>query len=354
MMNAKRLLFLLIITCLYSGLQAQSIQCYRLKAPKVAVQAGQKIAVVEFYHKYDITNNTGNQGKLLANYVAKSIEEQNRHAKDQDKLGYGTLKTDFHTIISRNSVDSVVKALQIELSAKTSDDDLFRIGEALAVDLVLYGGNQYTIEREYYEKQTKTSEETRITQHVDIKVRCATHSNLYAVEDKSVTNLQIAIGHGSSSSSFAGEQNRAKTVANLEREVTKQAYREAANRIVDRFVPYLALDYARFENTKNKKYQKELKKSLRKSKIDEAYQVLQKIVSEDENNAAALYNLGLLNELVGNYARAFEFYEKALVVDEKYDKAKDQVAEILEACQTFNIPTQMRSFDQSEKLSQSR
>ena len=58
-------------------------------------------------------------------------------------------------------------------------------------------------------------------------------------------------------------------------------------------------------------------------KIDEAYFIYNKIYEQDSYNPKMIYNLGILNECVGNFQEAYEFYEMAqqLKAEKRYKKA---------------------------------
>src|SRR5262249_45785789 len=67
-------------------------------------------------------------------------------------------------------------------------------------------------------------------------------------------------------------------------------------------------------------------------KMDEAYALYSSIIKDDPYNDAVMFNMGVLNEVVGNYQDAQEWYQKAFGVrrDADYSKALDHCKKMTE------------------------
>ena len=82
---------------------------------------------------------------------------------------------------------------------------------------------------------------------------------------------------------------------------------------------------------------KKAREDAENGKLDEAYAGYATIIKDDPYNDAVMFNMGLLNEVVGNYQDAQECYQKAVGVrpDAGYSKALDHCKKMNELNQSL-------------------
>ena len=123
------------------------------------------------------------------------------------------------------------------------------------------------------------------------------------------------------------------TVASVQ-SLLDEALAQAAGEMAVYVAPTFKLLKEDFAKLKVGKYKKNGDKAAKLAEdgelddLNQAYIIYQAMYEEDPYNTNLLYNLGLLNEAVGNFAVAKEMYENALFLksDEKdYQKAFDRI-----------------------------
>ncbi|MBC8182961.1 SH3 domain-containing protein, partial [candidate division KSB1 bacterium] len=105
--------------------------------------------------------------------------------------------------------------------------------------------------------------------------------------------------------------------------------KELVPKIANYFSPYYELQSFELEKITTKKFKSNADKAAKLAedlKIDEAYFIYNKIYEQDSYNPKMIYNLGILNECVGNFQEAYEFYEMAqqLKNEKEYKKAVER------------------------------
>ncbi|MFC2155399.1 hypothetical protein ACFLRB_02775 [Acidobacteriota bacterium] len=111
--------------------------------------------------------------------------------------------------------------------------------------------------------------------------------------------------------------------------------KELSTRIANRITPYYALADLKLEKIEDKKYKKRVEKAQKLAKggsVDGAYRIYKRIYNRDRSNYKIMYNLGILNEVVGNFQEAKEWYKKVfkLAKEQKYRDALDEIDKRLE------------------------
>ncbi|OED44379.1 hypothetical protein AB832_02040 [Flavobacteriaceae bacterium (ex Bugula neritina AB1)] len=99
-----------------------------------------------------------------------------------------------------------------------------------------------------------------------------------------------------------------------------------------------------FENVKHKKLKnrvKDAKKYIKLKEIDMAYQMYDAIYQVDPYNPQLVYNMGVLNEISGNYSKAKEFYSVALNMDSRKEAYVNGLKRAEENIELTNILSSM-------------
>ena len=100
--------------------------------------------------------------------------------------------------------------------------------------------------------------------------------------------------------------------------------------------PHYVLAEFELQKIKTKKLKEQADEAAKKAEnldIDGSYVIYQQLIEQDSYNHKLLYNLGVLNEVVGNFKAAQEFYEQAFQLKNKekdYQKAVERNAKNVE------------------------
>jgi tetratricopeptide (TPR) repeat protein len=107
--------------------------------------------------------------------------------------------------------------------------------------------------------------------------------------------------------------------------------RAAARELVDYFAPRFKeqkIEFAKIEGEEYKRSVEVAKRALEDYDLNTAYVQVAAIAEQDPYNDAAIYNLGALHEVVGNYSKAKEQYALAYNLKSKEGKYRDALKRI--------------------------
>ncbi|MFC1572666.1 CsgG/HfaB family protein [Candidatus Eisenbacteria bacterium] len=106
----------------------------------------------------------------------------------------------------------------------------------------------------------------------------------------------------------------------------EKCFDEISVKFADHLTPHLENKKAELEKLKGKEYEEQAKDAAslaEKGDVDRAYRIYEAIRSAQQYNPKVLYNLGALNEAVGNYDKASALYEQAHKMKRDNDRWKD-------------------------------
>ena len=294
-----------------------------LAKPEIVLEGVRKIAVRRF---------EGKLGDKLADRLSGQLVRGNRGVKavgsgfmglGKEKVGTHIVggRTDLYEVIARAELSDLLD--EIELSNTGITDDIIEFGRIKGIDAYVLGSVSYAhsdaqSKSEYGEKPTYKIERTLSLQGM-VKV------------------VSVGTGQVLGQKSFRREGKDAQTSSEgfryirpkspevmVEPLLTKMAEDMAAY-----FSPYYKARSFEFEEILNKKFAKLGKKAekfIKKRDIVRAHNIYLHIHEQDPYGPKAAYNLGMFNEMVGNYEVAQEYYERAYGLKQKkdYKKALDR------------------------------
>jgi tetratricopeptide (TPR) repeat protein len=176
------------------------------------------------------------------------------------------------------------------------------------------------------DSQTKNKEEIKIVKRsVNISIR----AKLISVGDQQVLN--------SMQSQYTNDETPDIVTDQLPSvgEMVDAGLRQLSTDIANKLTPYYEQANLKLAKNKNKKYKQVIKEAVKLAedlKIHEAYKLYKEVYVKDPKNHPVIYNLGVLNEVVGNYQAAKEWYTTALGIKETrtYKKAIKRIEKRLE------------------------
>lgn len=144
---------------------------------------------------------------------------------------------------------------------------------------------------------------------LNYNVSAQLQSRIVSIETGEIILSPESAGKGESSS-CSGESSQGDAL--------QEALREAAEALTNQFAPFFQHEKFRFESLRNKEFKEHnerAKDMLEINKLDDAYALYNQVYQSDPYNPKVMYNLGLIEELVGNYTKAAAFYQEAYQLD---------------------------------------
>ena len=301
----------------------EKYKTFVLAKPEIVLEGVRKIAVRQF---------EGELGDKLADRLSGQLIRGNRGIKSVDAgfMGLGSEKvgthivggrTDLYQIIARAELSDLLE--EIELSNTGITDDIIEFGRIKGIDAYVLGSVSYAhsdaqSKSEYGEKPTYKIERTLSLQGM-VKV------------------VSVSSGQVLGQKNFRRESKDAQTSTDGFRYIVPKKpavmvepmLTKMAEDMAGYFSPHYRARSFEFAEIKTKQFAKLSKKAekfIKKRDIVRAHNIYLHIHEQDPYGPKAAYNLGMLNEMVGNYEVAQEFYQRAYGLKQKkdYKKALDR------------------------------
>jgi len=321
-------IFTLLLCC--SVAIASDIKCFVLQPPDQALPGVQKLAILDF---------NGMGGRAISDYLISSLLVKGRgigaikgglFSKDKEGTTYVSgARTDIFTIVERSRLDQVLKEQALGATGLVDDKQAAALGKILGVDAIVMG----TIIPSSNDSKGRR-EQTMYTggNKYNVVVDCTTRKVSVTVRMRVVnatTGEILGTKEGQSEiqdDKCGDERAQLATVESLVDQCVKfLADGDLANYLSPHFVQ------SKFElkDIKAKDYKKlgeQAGDAAEDGKLDKAFTLYSAILKDDPYNDVAYYNLGVLNEVVGNFSEADSAYEKAISIrqDDDYTKASDR------------------------------
>jgi hypothetical protein len=347
---------------------AQDLKCFILTPPDLVLEGMKQIAVSDFNltssytsegrpaKKSDLDKILGtiekvsgaaqknkaeyfpDSGKKLADLLIAEMVQADRGVQD---VGSGFLglkkkegksfqegaRTDVFVVIERSRMDQVLEELKLGQTGLIDEATAAQVGKMLGVQTIITGQLNAAC-KDQWVKETRTTKKTKT--EVDCYKRTA--SVTAAIRIINVETGQLVGTHEASSrqdlKKCEGDYGSEVPPAEMTIEVClKSVARELADYFVPRF-QQRKFEFDKVEGGDYRRYQDLAKKSLENYDLNAAYVQYTAVAEQDPYNYAALYNLGMLHEITGNYKQALEKYgmvTKLVSKDDKYLKALQRV-----------------------------
>ena len=303
---------------------AASPQCFVLQPPGQVLPGVKKIAILDFKDRYGSALDEHYAASAsFSHHLTQALFDKARGITDvktalffkkEGRTYLSGARTDIYTLIGREELDHIVKEQKLGASGLVDETQAASIGKLLGADAILVGdimlsarGVQSTgSDYDPYEKRT-------------VSVSCFTRTAIATVNMKVISVTTGAILCTKTAQTTAEDKKcgsdlpKVETALSLVDRCLVSAADELASAIAPRFV----------ENKNNlraidAKAYKEMGKKAREDaedgKLDEAYAGYAAIIKDDPYNDAVIFNMGVLNEVVGNYQDAQEFYQKPVEI----------------------------------------
>jgi len=295
---------LVLLMVLASASLATSIDVNQVVPPKIILKGVKRIAVVDF--------EGGSLGELVASFMLEYILEPTRgrqrstsplfFSKEVQIFGkeVQTLEKGFRTnpykIVERSRIREVIREQKFSTSDLVSEATAAKLGKILGVDAIVIGKLEVIGSPR---KRTKYRSESHMT--------CTTiTANLTATMRIINTSTAAVMRAESASSNFKHEYCGDNTPP-PDSKIMSNLAKKVALRLVEFFTP--SYKVRKIELVSKRDIRSGVK-AAKRGDWDKAYAVFREAADKDESNIEALFNMGVCNEVFGNYDAALSIYQK--------------------------------------------
>ena len=287
------------------------LQCFVLNAGEKRLEGIKKIAILNFEGQGDIGTKLNDYMTSLLIMDKRGITSMYNGLFSAPKDGKTYIKgvrTNVFQLVERSKLEKVLQEQKLGASGVIDDSQAAEIGKILGLDAIIVGGVSYTHKDEdkkleLVDKEGKKNTTITRTRTVTVEAR---------MKIVSVSTAQIL---GTTTAQQVADDAKINEKISGLSPVTELCD-QALNKVSWKLVNYIApsFEYKSFEMKKIKAYKEKLSEAgdlIKEGDIDKAYKIYKAIFNDDSYNPAAAYNVGVLNEAVGNYEKALECYSIA-------------------------------------------
>ena len=328
MKSLQKCLFVCLLL-ISSNINAQFFECYILKPPEKYLEGVKKIAIMDFNITTDGYNISGDKGQVLNDYMTSYLLDEYRGIYNIDKKeGKTYIKgatTNVFTIIERNRLSQVLNEQKMNQSGIVNDNQAVEVGKILGIDVMIIGTISFEAKDEESTNRYKDGSVSYCTKRI-----VSTEARMKII---SVKTGQI-IGTKEVAQTYSSKKcNKERSGLTSVSKLIDFCLKDIAYMLVDYYSPRYKLQKYKFVKIKNKEFKEQTNKAVKFIKsgdIDNAYTIYNEIYKADPYSAIAAHNLACLYDIVGNYAKAVEYWGIAAELDAKsYQKSLKHAEEEL-------------------------
>lgn len=327
----------LLLLLVSSGFSYKKVKVFVLIPPGQILPGVQRIAVLDFEGR----RGGNNLGKNFSDYLINKLILPDRgiHAINSGFLGMGKKKegrtfqegtfTNVFDVVERSRISQVIEEQQLGMSGLINETQAVSIGKVLGVQAIVMGSVDYT-NKDYNSREKRTR--TQNKQKVVVTVNC-TKRDVHATVRARVIGTESGQILGSTEASTGmsekkceADRQNLKTVYEMVNQCLRKLSEEVANYLAPRYSEK-SFELEKIKTDPFKKIAEQAAEDAENFRIDPAYLKYKSIYDKDPYNPRILYNLGILQEVVGNVDKAAEFYQMALQLKDE-GKYKDAVKRI--------------------------
>jgi len=307
---------------------ASSLKCFVLQPPGQALVGVKKVAILNFKSTYGSTfDDHYVQSTSFHDHLTQALFDKTRgitdvraglFSKKEGKTYLSGARTDIYTLVSRDELDQILKEQHLGASGLVDETQAASIGKLLGADAIIVGD---------IISSTSDAHSTTSVYHSSEKLPCLTRTANTTVNMKVINVSTGAIVCTKAAQNTAKSQQCGSDISKVDAPLSLidqclvAASDELANAIAPRFVENKS-DLRDVEVKQYKDAGKKARENAENGKLDEAYAAYASIIKEDPYNDVVMFNMGVLNEVVGNYQDAQDCYTKALGVRQATDYSK--------------------------------
>ena len=367
----------LALGCLGAGeAGAQDLKCFILTPPEQILAGVRQVAVADFTvssrheiqpkpsgkknidkvldtiervavsSKEEKEQRFADAGKKLADLLIASMVESDRGVRS---VGSGFLgmkrregrsfqegaRTNVFVVVERQRMDQLLEELKLGQSGLVDESQAAQVGQLLGVDAIITGQINIAVKESWdTETRTKTKgsgkNKTEEKKEVWCNKRVATVTATIRLVNVKTGQLFGTREASNKQELKHCEDERSSAMAPADQTVDL-CLKAIATELIDYFMPRFQqqkFEFARIEGKEFKRPADTARESINNYDLHTAFINYSAILEQDPYNHAAIFNLGVLHEVVGNYDLAVEKYRTAAGLvsrEEKYRKALQRV-----------------------------
>lgn len=351
---------------------AQDLKCFILTPPDQIMEGVQRVAVADFAvtsrheaesrpagkknidkilgtiekvaasGKQDGPQPFPDAGKKLADMLIAGMVDAERGIKDVGSGFLGMKKKEGRTfqqgarsnvfvVVERQRMDQLLEEMKLGQSGLVDESQAAQVGRLLGVEAIVTGTVNAAV-KDSWESETRTRKKNKVEEKYEVWcnkrvasvtaiIRIVNVETGQLIGTKEATNKQEAKNCEGDSSP---ELPPADQTINL-------CLQGVVKELTDYYMPRFEqkkFEFARIEGKEYKRQAESAKQSIDEYDLQNAFVNYSAILEQDPYNHSALYNLGLLHEVVGNYKQAVGQYRTAAQLiskEDKYRKALQRV-----------------------------
>lgn len=314
-------LILLALATLFAtedGLAYKKIKCFMIQPPEQLLAGVKRVAVLDF---------DGPKGRDVTDYIVGALIEKDRGIRTIEGGLFSSSRegrthqewacSQVFDVVERSQLDKVLNEQKFGTTGLMDDSQAAQIGQVLGVDVIISGSVSSTHQdipgkeqRTVYRKQEEGGNYTVVVDVLTRKVTGTIKMRIVSAETGQILGSKMA----------SREYNKKVDQSDVAKLLSPEdAYWECLNsgawEIVNYFCPHFDLVELELDKIKAKEFKdkaEDAAKLAERGDLDRAYPMFYALYQADAYNPSILYNLGVLNEVVGNFAEAKEMYEAAL------------------------------------------
>jgi len=358
------------------GARAQELKCFILTPPDQILAGVRQVAVADFtvtsryeyqprpsgkknidkvldtIEKVATSGKEGKQqpfadtGKKLADLLIARMVEADRGIRS---VGSGFLgmkrkegrsfqegaRTNVFVVVERQRMDQLLDELKLGQSGLVDESQAAEVGKLLGVDAILTGQINAAV-KESWEAETRTTTKGSGKTKTEEKKEVWCNKRIATVTATiRIVNVETGQLFGTREASSKQEVKNCEDNSSSEMPPADQTVdlclQAIAKELIDYYMPRFQqqkFEFARIEGKEFKRQAEDAKESVDGYDLHSAFINYSAILDQDPYNHAAIFNLGVLHEVVGNYDQAVEKFRTAASLvskEEKYRKALQRV-----------------------------
>lgn len=333
---SRRFLLIVLLILLNVSLvfPYKKIKVFVIETPDQVLPGVKQIAVLDF-------EGENNLGRNFADYMISQLLASDRGITDvstgflRSRREGSTLQegafTNVFNVIERSRMMEVVEEQKLGAMGLLDASQAAQLGQILGVQAMVMGNISYTYkDNRFQEKRTYRGKDkktyTKLVDCLERTVTVTVRARVISAESGQIVGVKEASRSNSDKKCEADIGN----VTPLE-QMADDLTRIVSTEVVDYLAPRFVLEEFEFEKLKADNFKDvgddaaEMAENL---DVDGAYAIYKTIYDEDPYNPKVMYNLGILEEVVGNFDAAKGYYEMAAQLksdEKKYKKALDRL-----------------------------
>ncbi|GGD13863.1 hypothetical protein GCM10011368_14790 [Hyunsoonleella pacifica] len=284
-----------------------------LSPPKKDIGNVQRIAILDFQNiSSDEYKNAGiDVGSKLSDYISIALLKEYRGKSDNCFIEGA--RTDIYSIVEREELQRLLKDKNIVL-AELSDAQIVSIGKDLGVDAIITGNVSYSSTDERDRSSYRNDDgKLIISYHLTRTTSVEARMKVLSIETGEI--IGQTSGRSSKKDTSVSNTRPLDDAVMAPAKLAEFGCESIAYQLANYIAPYYYSYTFTFERVKNKQFKERIKDAteyLKLREIDKAYDMYSAIYEVDPYNAELVFNMGVLNEAVGNYQKAKELYSVAV------------------------------------------